>query len=524
MDRLRRVVNNTAISLLGQVITWTSTLILTIGYGRFLGDFKFGELYFATTFVLLIGIPIERGFDQQITREVSQKPEDALRYLSNTLLIKGSLWLLLYLVILGISHLLGYTTEVQLLVAICGLTLLSTGFTTTFASMHYSVERVIFTVVGTILEKGLSALVGFLLLKAGASIFVMAFILLGGSLMNMTWQAIWFYRSVGLGFVIDKAIIRKLLVTAIPFMVYGMMGVLYYRLDTVLLSLMTSDTVVGWYGAGYRLFDTLVFLPSLVISAIMYPVFSKLSVSSEKDLKLAVEKTLNFLLFCAIPTATLMVVAAPHIIGFLYHRDEFNHTIPVLQALAPGIVFLYANSVFSAAIVSMKQEKKIMVMAAVALVFNFTSNMLLIPLLQHVGAAIITSLTEVLLCSIYVTISLPRHLLPWKSLGVVVRALLASLIMALAIMLLRTLSLPIILPVAIVVYLVAALLLNVIPREDLQALLRAVRRKAQPAVEQKKQDTEVTEVTGITETTGAMEVVERVKETLAAESVIEEAL
>ena len=72
MNRLRRVVNNTLISLVGQAITWTSTLLLTIAYGRFLGDVKFGELYFAITFVGLIGFPIEFGFNQQITRDVAQ--------------------------------------------------------------------------------------------------------------------------------------------------------------------------------------------------------------------------------------------------------------------------------------------------------------------------------------------------------------------------------------------------------------------------------------------------------------------
>src|SRR5579871_3138995 len=100
MNKLRKVVNNTLISLVGQAITWTSTLTLTIGYGRFLGDFKFGELYFAITFVALIGFPLEFGFNQQLTRGVAQKPEQALHYLTNTLLLKGALWLILYSIII----------------------------------------------------------------------------------------------------------------------------------------------------------------------------------------------------------------------------------------------------------------------------------------------------------------------------------------------------------------------------------------------------------------------------------------
>src|SRR5215471_6377373 len=96
MNKLQRLVGNTMISLLGQVVTWSSTLLLTIAYGRFLGDVKFGELYFAITFVALIGFPLEFGFNQQVTRDVAQAPDKAFPYLSNTLLIKAGLWLISY--------------------------------------------------------------------------------------------------------------------------------------------------------------------------------------------------------------------------------------------------------------------------------------------------------------------------------------------------------------------------------------------------------------------------------------------
>ena len=478
MDRLRRVVDNATISLLGQAVTWVSTLLLTIAYGRFLGDVKFGELYFAITFVLLIGFPIEFGFNQQLTRDVAQEPARALRYLSNTLFIKGILWLVLYGLILLACWLLGYSPEERLLVEICGFTLLSTATANAFASIHYSFERTAFPVVGSILEKGLSALVGIILLRNGAGVQVIAFVLLGGSLTNALWQASWFFRLVGTHFSIDPALIRDLIKTSIPFLAYGVLGVIYYRIDTLLLSLMTSTAVVGWYGAAYRLFDTLIFLPSLVISAIMYPVFSKLSLSSEASMKTAIEKSTNFLLICVIPIATTLIVAAPNIIGFLYHRSEFSHSIPALQGLAPGLVFLYVNSVLTSILVSTKREKKITIMAAIAFVFNLGSNLILIPLYQHVGSAIVTSLTEMLLFCISM-LFIPRHLLPLGSLRVGAKTVIASLVMALAILPLRVFNIFVILAVAMPVYCAVATLLGTIPREDLQALYGAVRRRRQ---------------------------------------------
>ena len=478
MGRLRRMVGNTCISLLGQAVTWSSTLLLTMAYGRFLGDAQFGKLYVATSFVTLLGFPIESGFNQQITRDVAQEPAKAPRYLANTIVLKLAFWSTLYGGMLLLAQILGYAPDVRSLIAICGITLLSGSLGTTFSSLHYAFERVAFPVVGTILEKGLSAALGIVLLTCGAGVQTMALILLGGSLISTIWQGYWFFHLVGPRFNIDLLLMRSLLKTSIPFLTYGVLGVIYYRLDTILLSEMANTTVVGWYGAAYRVFDTLVFLPSLFVGAIVYPVLAKLSARQEHHLKLAIEKCLNFLLFSSMPIATLLITAAPGIIDFIYHRPEFIHTIPALQALAPGLVFLYANSLYGSIIISTHHEKRMTVMAGIALVFNLALNVLLIPRYGHVGAAAVTTLTELLLLCLSILFT-PRYLLPGESLWVGAKVLLACGVMAAVMWLLRTCDLFIILPAGGVAYLAAAAILRAIPREDLQTLYKAIRQKAE---------------------------------------------
>src|SRR5690349_13991852 len=136
MGRLRRMIGNTFISLLGQAVTWSSTLLLTMAYGRFLGDAEFGKLYFAISFVTLIGFPVESGFNQQITRDVAQDPSKASSYLANTILIKLALWGILYGAVLLLAQILGYAPDVRSLIVICGITLLSGSLGTTFGSLH----------------------------------------------------------------------------------------------------------------------------------------------------------------------------------------------------------------------------------------------------------------------------------------------------------------------------------------------------------------------------------------------------
>lgn len=478
-SKLRRIINNTIISFLGQAINWTSTLLLTIAYGHFLGAFKFGELYFAVAFVGLVGVPVNSGFDRQAIRDVAQQPEKAASYLSNMLLIRFGLWFILYVVFLLASWLLGYSPEVRVLVAICGFDLLWNALASTFASLHYAFERTVFPVVGNILEKGLSALFGILLLRAGAGVQTMAIVIVAGSLINGVWQATWFFRLIGGNFSVDWVLIRQIMRKNIPFFINGALWTGYTTIDTVLLSLMTSSIVVGWYGAATRLFDTMSFLPTIVITSIMYPIFAKLSLASDRDLKRAFEKSVNFLLFCGIPIATMLIVAAPNIIRLLYGRNEFAQSIPVLQAAAPGVVFAFLNYALSSTLLSKKQDSKLPIVSGIALAFNLGLNVVLILLYQHIGAAIASSLTEVLVCCCLVAFH-PRHLVPFGSLRVALKAIIASLVMALVILTLHTLHFFVILPIAMLVYVGVAVLIGVIPREDYLALYRAIRQKAQP--------------------------------------------
>jgi O-antigen/teichoic acid export membrane protein/acetyltransferase-like isoleucine patch superfamily enzyme len=483
---LRHIVSNTALSLVGQAITWTSTLLLTVAYGRFLGDVRFGELYFAVSFVALIGFPLEFGFNQQLIRDVAQVPGRALRYCANTLALKVVLWLVLYAAILFICRTLGYDYQVRLLVAIAGGTLLCGAIASTFASLHYATQRVVFPTIGVILEKGLGALVGILLLRQGAGVTAMALVLLGGAFVSAVWQGAWFFRLEGLRFAVDLASVLDLLRSGLPFLAYGVLGVIYYRVDTVLLSLMSSTAVVGWYGAGYRLFDTLCFLPNVIIMAIMYPIFSRISMHSEARLKLVLEKTANVLLFCGIPLGTGLLFGAPAIVAFLYHQPDFyQHTVPALQALAPGLVFLYLNSALTSVFMSTKRERRITLIAALALVFNVTLNLVLIPRMLQVGAAAATSLTELLLLCLGLA-SLPPRLLPLGSLRTAFKVALASGTMALVLVVCSRWSLLALVPLAAVVYGLIVALLGAIPRHDLLELVEAIRRKGQavPAVGQ----------------------------------------
>jgi O-antigen/teichoic acid export membrane protein len=476
---LARATSNTLMLLGGQIVTWASTLILAAAYGRFLGAQGFGELYLATTFTALIGFPIEFSFNQQIVRDVAQKPQAAHRYLTMALALKGALWVALYALTILLSYVLRYSAEQRWLIAVCGLMLVSTAISTTLVSIQTASMQIGMAKFGVVMEKGIDCILAVLLLRAGAGVQTVALVLLFGSCIGMGWQVSRVARLIGIRLVWDVEIARTLIRSGVSFLVYGVLGVIYYRIDTVLLSIFASEAVVGVYGAAYRLLDTLMFVPGIVISGVVLPILAKYSADDGNKLRLTVEKSVMAMLLCSLPAAAGLIVVAPNIIGFVYRRSDFAGSEPVLQVLAIGLVALYLNTVLTTTLVSTGQERKLPLMAVAALVFNVALNWVLIPRFAGVGAAWATSLTEILLLGIGAAL-IDRSLIPvrlWVSAG---KITLATLAMALVAHLLDAHTIVVIIPIAAVVYVAAIALLRVLPSEDLLQLRGVLSRFIAP--------------------------------------------
>ena len=240
----------------------------------------------------------------------------------------------------------------------------------------------------------------------------------------------------------------------------------------MLLSKLTDSTAVGWYGAAYRLFDTLVFLPGIVSTVIMLPLLARLAAASHPDLRLALAKGLEVMVMLGVPICTGLFVLAEPIIRFIYGKPEFLPAVPALQLLAIGLFFLYVNSVLGVALVSLNQERKMTLVAALAMVFNLGLNWLLIPHFQHVAAAAVTAATEIMIFS-YLWFCMPRGLLARTTLIVLGKATVAALVMAMVLEALAGLSVVLLVPIGVVAYCVSGAVLRLVSPEDVRRFRQA---------------------------------------------------
>ena len=167
-----------------------------------------------------------------------------------------------------------------------------------------------------------------------------------------------------------------------------------------MLEKMTNDQVVGWYGAPYRLFDALMFFPSILQIAV-FPVMSRLWASSENSLTHTARRIFDITVLVAIPVAVVLITCAEPIVSLIFGLEKFAQSVIIMRLLGVAIVFIYINFHIGNIIVSTNRQKFSPVIGVIAGVINLSLNYFMIPYFQNVhgnggiGAATVTIITEI---------------------------------------------------------------------------------------------------------------------------------
>jgi hypothetical protein len=190
-----------------------------------------------------------------------------------------------------------------------------------------------------------------------------------------------------------------LLKYSLPYFMWSIFAVIYYRIDAVMLSTMTSEEVVGWYGGAYRFFDIIMFLPA-IFTTVVFPIFSKLWGDKGNNLVNTFQQSLKFILLAAIPICVLFFYYSAHLVSLFYGLEEYEPSIIVLQIFSIGIILIYVDFILGSAILATDRQRLWAFVGLVAILINIGLNFLLIPYTQEsmgnggVGAAITTLFTE----------------------------------------------------------------------------------------------------------------------------------
>jgi O-antigen/teichoic acid export membrane protein len=230
----------------------------------------------------------------------------------------------------------------------------------------------------------------------------------------------------------------------------------YAQVDIVLLQLLKTYRMVGWYSAANKYIDAIAWIPQSAMGAV-FPVLSLLSTGSGERLRQAYVTSYRMLALLGVPLAVGIGLAAAPIVQL---TSGFPQSTPALQLLAPSIALLFVNNAFLYTLTAMNRQVDFTRLALIGLLVNLALNLALIPGFGYLGAAAASTLTELALF-LGGWWLLRRHgyrLAPLSSIG---RVLLSGALSGVAVFfLLRLLPVLAVIPIAAAVYLAAVVALR----------------------------------------------------------------
>jgi len=398
-EAAKSVVRNTFVMMGAQLITWASSFVLILFLPKYLGSSKYGELYLAISIAMMFQVIIEFGGQYHITKEVSRSQESAPYILVNSAVTRIFLWALAILLMFEFSKLAGYALPVIILILILGTAKLWEGINSLLRNCYQGFELMEYPSIGSVAERAFLMITAIIALLAGAGDIIIAILMAASTFINFIISARFAKKIISFlpKIEFDKA--KALLKQGVPYFMWSIFATIYYRIDVIMLSIMTTYSVVGWYGAAYRLFDVLMFFP-YIFSQALFPVLSKIAESTKEKLTRAVQKSIDLTLFVGFPIAIILYSFSSPITNLLFGLKEYQHSVEILKIFSIGLLLVYIDFILGSTVLATDKHKFWSIIAGIAILVNMGLNYFFIPYSQikfgngGIGAAVATILTE----------------------------------------------------------------------------------------------------------------------------------
>lgn len=391
---MHRVLKNSTYLLTAQALTKAVSFFYTIFLANSLGVNNFGHYVVALSYFSLISSIADFGISRFLVREVAKDKGNIRNVFSSILSLRLSLLCAFFgifsIVISQIDQ-----NEMRLALTLLAVSaVLPQAAALTFDAIFVAVEKLIYSSISLVVLSFSNGLIGFLLIKEGYGAIGAVLALIIAQLIYAVTLIIFTYRNkINIFGPINSKILKEILSGSLPYGLLGVLGLLYFKIDTLLLSYMKGSYDTGIYGAAYKFLEAIVFVPSAVATA-MFPILAKLhNIDSNEGIKKLYFKSLKILGILSIPVVLGYFLILPIIIrNFL---PQYILAVPSVLILSLSIPFMFIHVPGALVLLSSDKYLKSMIwLSCFTLGFNIFLNYLFIPKFSYIAASWVTVISE----------------------------------------------------------------------------------------------------------------------------------
>jgi len=476
MTLVRRIAYNTVISTGARAIAVALSLV-SIGFiARYLGKEGFGSYSLILAFLYTFNILADLGLYSLMVREISRPGADEKKIASNIFTIR----IVALLIFLGGGIILiwffPYTSQIKLGVIIGSIGFLFLSASQILMGVFQKYLRIdkpgLADVIGRLVQLGLVIL--FIYLDLGFFAILLALITSCLAIFILNW--LFAQKYIAINFAFDFSLWKKLLKTALPIAASIVLTLIYFKFDTIFLSLgfinrSSANPVadVGIYNIAYKILEGLIFFPATLTGLIM-PLLSKHAFSKPREFKKIFQKTLDVLIVFIIPLIIgLLILSLPIVV--LVGGKEFAGSAPVLQILSFAIGLIFLGNLFGRAIIALDKQKTGAWIYFGGMIFNVVTNLIFIPKYSYLGAAGTTLATEFLVTILMIWL-IYKSIHYFPSFKRIFKVLFAGLIMGAFLCLFQAWNLFILIGLGTIIYVAILYLIKGITKQEVLTLIK----------------------------------------------------
>ncbi len=400
MDTVRKIAKNTLVSSVSEIITKIVYFVLTLVIARLLGKGYLGKFNFALSFSTFMLIVADIGLSMLLIRDIARDRSLTNKLVINAFLIKAVTSLVTVFATYTALEILEYPLSTKLVTYAMVLFIVLRSFTEILFSVFRAYEKMEYDSLIRALRMILILPIAAYAIIKGHGLFVAVlsfpvvefFILVGTIIVAVTK----FYK---VRWEPDFNFSRQLFMRALPFGFALVFSSMYFYIGSIILSKVKGDEALGIYAAAYNFCLALLFIPAMSTTAI-YPRLSTYFKASKEKFRKLYEYSFKYLYIIGLPLSVGAFMLSDRMMTMLYGK-AFLESGLALQILAGYLVIKFINFLLGIVLYSMNRQKKRMISQAVTSAINLALNLMLIPWLGIVGAAISTLITEVILFVLY---------------------------------------------------------------------------------------------------------------------------
>jgi O-antigen/teichoic acid export membrane protein len=484
MSYTRKVAFNTAAQFIGKIAALALSLITIAILFRFLGVEGVGKYTTTFSFVAFFTLFSDIGLGWTMLRELSVG-EDKSKIFRNIYTLRFMLGILVFIVASAIVWVFKYPVDVKWAVMILSFAFFFQVMISSVVQVYLNFYRMDIAVAAEVVGKAIILLGVYLTSTRGGSLNSVMFSYVAGSLVN--FFIVWFMakRFLNVGMSFDYGYWKKVVRQALPIGITLVFGFIYYKVDSLMLSLMKDMTDVGIYGAAYKILEVLQIFPALFLGA-SFSLVTKYVTSKDERVHSAFQKEFDFLVLLGIPVVVGTFILSRQIIAFIAGSSgDFVDISTVsffgigitsaicLQILIFSVGFNFITSLYSFMIVSLGKQKQMVYPTIGFAVFNIILNLILIPRYSYLGATIATLVTELIV--LFATRYIVNKNIELKvQYDKFLKIVAMGLVMGLSTFVFKYLGLELLLNLlfSIIIYGVLAVLFQVIPKDTIQKIIK----------------------------------------------------